>query len=178
MEIHEKLKQYLSSLAEDQLRTIVMLPLLRAMGLKDVVDYHGGGAEKGKDVIGWYADPTGQRRYVAVVLKKGDLHPRKPPSGSGSSSCASKPSPLRTRQLSSLSTVTRVRRFTTCRLAAATSEASCTLPRGTSCAIPMAGSPARGMGDVRSSLRRRTASAWSGEIHGAGHSLSRRRSLA
>jgi hypothetical protein len=33
------------------------------MGLKDVVLYHGGSAEKGKDIIGYYEGPLGDLVY-------------------------------------------------------------------------------------------------------------------
>ncbi len=69
-----ELGTYLSSLKEDDLRQVVVLPLLRSMGLRDVIEYHGGSAEKGKDVICWYSDPMESRRYVAVVIKSGDIH--------------------------------------------------------------------------------------------------------
>jgi signal transduction histidine kinase len=65
---------YIQSLSEDQLRNIVLIPLLRALGLRDVIEYHGGTPEKGKDLIGYYEGPLGDRHYVGVVAKTGDIH--------------------------------------------------------------------------------------------------------
>jgi signal transduction histidine kinase len=64
---------YLSLLNEDQLREVVLLPLLRRAGYQDVVHYHGP-QEKGKDVICWYRDPVNERRYLAIVAKAGRIH--------------------------------------------------------------------------------------------------------
>jgi len=66
--------EYLLSLNENQLRNIVIVPLLKHMGLRDVIEYHGGSAEKGKDVIGFYQGPLNDRHYVAVVAKAVDIH--------------------------------------------------------------------------------------------------------
>jgi K+-sensing histidine kinase KdpD len=66
--------EYLQSLPEDNLRKQVLLPLLIRMGLRDVLEYHGGTAEKGKDIVGHYSDIMGQRHYVGVVVKRGDIH--------------------------------------------------------------------------------------------------------
>lgn len=69
-DVHE----YLRGLNEDQLRNIVILPLLKKMGLHGVIEYHGGAPEKGKDIIGYYEGPLGDRHYVAVVAKAADIH--------------------------------------------------------------------------------------------------------
>ncbi len=64
----------LTSLTEAQLRVQVLVPLLMRMGLKNVKEYHGGVAEKGKDIVAHYTDILGARHYVAVVVKRGDIH--------------------------------------------------------------------------------------------------------
>lgn len=66
--------QFLASLDEDAFRKIVLVPLLIRLNYREVIEYHGGSAEKGKDIICWYSDPMGRRRYMAVVAKKGDIH--------------------------------------------------------------------------------------------------------
>lgn len=64
----------LQSMSEQELRQIVLVPLLRGLGLRDVIEYHGGASEKGKDLVGYYISPMGDRRYVALVVKRGDIH--------------------------------------------------------------------------------------------------------
>jgi hypothetical protein len=59
----------LKSLSEADLRTRVLIPLFRAMGLRDVVHYHGGVKEEGKDIVMWEPDRFGNRKNVAVVAK-------------------------------------------------------------------------------------------------------------
>jgi hypothetical protein len=39
-----------------------------------VIEHHGGSAEKGKDIIGYYEGLLGEHRYVCVVAKVGDIH--------------------------------------------------------------------------------------------------------
>jgi signal transduction histidine kinase len=65
---------YLKGLSEEDLRAVVLIPLLIHMGLRDVIEYHGGSAEKGKDIIAHYSGPLGDRHYVAVVAKATDIH--------------------------------------------------------------------------------------------------------
>lgn len=65
---------YISSLTEDELRQIVLIPLLHSIGFRDVIEYHGGAAEKGKDIICYYTDPIGEKRYLAIVVKRTDIH--------------------------------------------------------------------------------------------------------
>ena len=67
-------KLYIQSLNESQLRTMILLPLLRRMGLDDIKEYHGGGAEKGKDIVCRYKDPLGELHYVGIVVKSTDIH--------------------------------------------------------------------------------------------------------
>lgn len=66
--------QFIQSIDEDAFRKIVLLPLLTHLGYREVIEYHGGSAEKGKDIICWYHDPMERRRHVALVVKRGDIH--------------------------------------------------------------------------------------------------------
>jgi signal transduction histidine kinase len=66
--------RFVESLDEDAFRKIVLMPLLSRLGYREIIEYHGGSAEKGKDIICWYVDPMERRRYVALVIKKGDIH--------------------------------------------------------------------------------------------------------
>jgi hypothetical protein len=43
------------------------------MGFKNVYHYHGGIGEKGKDIVMWKADNTGERENYAVVAKVGKI---------------------------------------------------------------------------------------------------------
>ena len=54
---------------EDELRKTVLLPLLRAMGYRDVYEYHGGVGEKGKDIVCWYEHILGNRKNLTLVVK-------------------------------------------------------------------------------------------------------------
>ena len=53
---------------EAKLRTEVLIPLLRAMGFRDVTEYHGA-AERGKDIVCWQTGSFGNRQNFAVVAK-------------------------------------------------------------------------------------------------------------
>lgn len=66
--------QFLLSLDEESFRQIILIPLLTRIGYREVIEYHGGSSEKGKDIICWYTDPMESRRYVALVVKKGNIH--------------------------------------------------------------------------------------------------------
>ncbi len=66
--------RFVESLDEDAFRKIVLVPLLSRLGYREIVEYHGGAAEKGKDIVCWYDDPMERRRYVALVVKRGDIH--------------------------------------------------------------------------------------------------------
>jgi len=46
-----------------------LVPLFRAMGFQDVVYWHGGPLERGKDLVMWAPGPLGQRVYYGVVAK-------------------------------------------------------------------------------------------------------------
>jgi signal transduction histidine kinase len=74
METTDNRYQFLRTLDEEALRQIVLMPLLAKMGFRDVIEYHGGSAEKGKDIVCHYSDPMNNRHYVAVIVKKGDIH--------------------------------------------------------------------------------------------------------
>ena len=74
MNADERFLEYLRHLREEELRAFVLMPLLRRMGYRDVVEYHGGSAEKGKDIVCWYSDPSGERRFVSLVVKRGNIH--------------------------------------------------------------------------------------------------------
>ena len=63
----------LKTLDEASFRTSVLIPLLKAMGYRDVEHYHGPN-EQGKDVVGWKEEEDGTRAYTAVVAKKGNLN--------------------------------------------------------------------------------------------------------
>jgi signal transduction histidine kinase len=67
-------EQYLKGLDEEQLRTLVLVPLLKRMGMRDVILYHGASSEKGKDISCYYDGPLEDRHYVAVVAKTGNIH--------------------------------------------------------------------------------------------------------
>lgn len=62
-------KQQLYELKEEQLTNEVLMPLLRAMGYKDVLKHHGGPGELGKDIVCWIEDELGYRVNIAVVGK-------------------------------------------------------------------------------------------------------------
>jgi len=66
--------RFLDALDESSFRKFVLVPLLHSLGYRETIEYHGGTSEKGKDIICWYYDPMERRRYVALVLKKGDIH--------------------------------------------------------------------------------------------------------
>ena len=58
---------------EASFRTGVLVPLLRAMGYRDVEHYHGRD-ELGKDIVAWRQDADGSRENVAVVAKVGPIN--------------------------------------------------------------------------------------------------------
>jgi two-component sensor histidine kinase len=75
---------YIASLNESQLRFRIIIPLLSRMGLYDVKEYHGGVAEKGKDIVCRYRDPLGETHHVAIVVKARNIHGAVGRSGSAS----------------------------------------------------------------------------------------------
>ncbi len=62
-------KDGIAALAEDELRSSVLIPLFRAMGFQDVALHHGGSGEQGKDIVMWKASELGTRLNYAVVVK-------------------------------------------------------------------------------------------------------------
>jgi len=54
---------------EDQLRSEVLIPLLRAMGFRDVFMHHGGSLEQGKDIVMWKPEEFRERTNFAMVAK-------------------------------------------------------------------------------------------------------------
>ncbi len=58
----------LRRMKEDELRAVVLIPLLRAMRYQSVEELHGA-TEYGKDLVGWKPGDLGSRRYTAVVAK-------------------------------------------------------------------------------------------------------------
>jgi hypothetical protein len=63
----------LARLNEDQLREQVLIPLLGRIGFRSPILYHGS-REHGKDIICFDVDRLGQRIYMGVVAKKGDIN--------------------------------------------------------------------------------------------------------
>lgn len=59
----------LERLNEASLRQDVLIPLFRRMGYRDVVHYHGGEQELGKDIVMWLPDEILGRINFAVVAK-------------------------------------------------------------------------------------------------------------
>lgn len=57
---------------EASFRTGVLVPLLRAMGYRDVEHYHGRD-ELGKDIVAWKREADGSRENFAVVAKVGAI---------------------------------------------------------------------------------------------------------
>ena len=61
-------KKQVQEMVERDLRKQVIDPLLRAMKLQGVHEYHGT-TEFGKDFICWKVDELGNRQNLAVVVK-------------------------------------------------------------------------------------------------------------
>jgi hypothetical protein len=62
-------KNNFRQLNEADLRKEILIPLFRAMGYKDVYEYHGGAGEQGKDIVCWKLDELGSRENLALVVK-------------------------------------------------------------------------------------------------------------
>lgn len=62
-------RQRFDEMLEDELCKQVLVPLLRAMGYRDVYYSHGGSGEKGKDIVCWKEDELGSRENLAIVAK-------------------------------------------------------------------------------------------------------------
>ena len=69
-------KQQVGQMKEDDLRELVLIPLLRAMGYRDAYKYHGGDNEKGKDIVCWDLGKLGNRVNLALVVKAKPLSGR------------------------------------------------------------------------------------------------------
>lgn len=65
----------LADMNEAAFRTDVLVPLLRAIGYRDVEHYHGPN-EFGKDIVAWKQDVDGSRENLAVVAKVGPINAR------------------------------------------------------------------------------------------------------
>ena len=46
-------REQLHAMKEEELRTAVLIPLFKAMKYRDVIHYHGGAGEQGKDIVMW-----------------------------------------------------------------------------------------------------------------------------
>jgi len=77
------MKEQIPDFNEGQLRTLVLLPLFRAMGFQDVDHYHGGPQEQGKDIVMWKPDDLGERVNYGVVVKAGRIRGTATGKGSG-----------------------------------------------------------------------------------------------
>lgn len=62
-------KFVIQQMKEEQLCFDVLIPLLKAMGYKDVTYTHGGVSEQGKDIVCWKSDDFGSRQNYALVVK-------------------------------------------------------------------------------------------------------------
>jgi hypothetical protein len=62
-------KEIIQKMKEDELSQKVLIPLFREMGFQDVVYYHGGAGEQGKDIVFWEHDKLQTRKNYAVVVK-------------------------------------------------------------------------------------------------------------
>jgi hypothetical protein len=67
------IQKWISSLDEHQFRTLVLIPLFKALGYQSVYHYHGGAREIGKDIVMWKNDDFRNRENTAVVVKSGTL---------------------------------------------------------------------------------------------------------
>jgi hypothetical protein len=47
------IETWVSGLTESDFKDSVLIPLFRAMGYNDVMNYHGGVRELGKDIVMW-----------------------------------------------------------------------------------------------------------------------------
>src|SRR3990172_6748827 len=62
-------RELIQQMNEADLRAKVLIPLLQAMGFRDVFEHHGGSGEQGKDIVCWQADVLGTRVNYALVVK-------------------------------------------------------------------------------------------------------------
>ena len=59
------------------LKKEIVIPLLNGMGFKDVIDFHGGAGEQGKDIVCWKSDDLDNRTNYAIVLKSKPYEPQR-----------------------------------------------------------------------------------------------------
>lgn len=67
------LEHWVSELDEDKFRKLVLLPLFKALGYHNVIHYHGGPKELGKDIVMWKKEDFQERINYAVIVKAGKL---------------------------------------------------------------------------------------------------------
>jgi len=70
---HDKFRK----MKEAELRTEVIIPLLRAMGFHDVFEFHGGSGEQGKDIVCWKHGDL-RNRVIMLLSSKLALSLEKP----------------------------------------------------------------------------------------------------
>ncbi|MFH0777701.1 MAG: hypothetical protein V2A71_03620, partial [Candidatus Eisenbacteria bacterium] len=66
----------LKMMDEKALRQEIVMPLLTAMGFRDVYEYHGGTGEQGKDIVCWKPNDLEVRKNLAVIVKATQLSGR------------------------------------------------------------------------------------------------------
>ena len=62
-------KEQIQKMLESELRKQVLIPLFSQMGFRDVIEYHGGAGEQGKDIAMWKPAEFKDRTNFAVVVK-------------------------------------------------------------------------------------------------------------
>jgi hypothetical protein len=66
-------REHLQDYSEDRLRQEVLVPLLTKLGFHDPITHHHAG-EKGKDIVcKEFDEKFGKIKYIAVVVKRGDV---------------------------------------------------------------------------------------------------------
>jgi hypothetical protein len=76
-------KENIAEMKEDQLCKEVIIPLLKAMGFKDVTYTHGGANEQGKDIVCWKLNELGLRENFALVVKAKSINGKAQTGGGG-----------------------------------------------------------------------------------------------
>jgi hypothetical protein len=66
-------REQLGAMKEDELRAEVLIPLFKAMAYRDVIHYHGGSGEQGKDIVMWKQGDFDERINYGVVAKAGKI---------------------------------------------------------------------------------------------------------
>ncbi len=67
------LEHWVIGLDEENFRKSVLLPLFKALGYNNVIHYHGGPKELGKDIVMWKKEDFQGRVNYAVIVKVGKL---------------------------------------------------------------------------------------------------------